>query len=50
MSKITSLTRAQLEGLAYVGVLALLWVISSVFNVSEGVDRDRAAMAMTLQK
>ena len=49
MSMITRLTRAQLR-LAFVGLLALLSVISSVFNISEDVDRDPAAMAMTLQK
>ena len=45
MHRITKLTRAQLETLIFVGLLALLHGISSVFNVPAGVDRDRSAMA-----
>jgi hypothetical protein len=45
MHKIVKLTRAQLETLAFVVLLALLHVISSVFNVPAGVDRDRPAIA-----
>lgn len=45
MHRITKLTRAQLETLIFVGVLALLHVMSSVFNVPAGVDRHRSAMA-----
>jgi hypothetical protein len=45
MHRIAKLTRAQLETLIFVVLLALLHVISSVFNVPAGVDRDRSAMA-----
>ena len=45
MKMIASLTRAQLEAMAFAGVLALLSVISSLFNVPAGVDRDLSAMA-----
>ncbi len=44
MNMIDRLTRRQLA-LAYVGLLALLWAISSLFNVPAGVDRDLSAMA-----
>lgn len=47
MNMIAKLTRAQLEALAFVGILAVLSAISSMFNVPAGVDRDRAAMAPT---
>jgi hypothetical protein len=47
MKMMAKLTRAQLDALVYVGVLAVLWAISSLFNVPVGVDRDRAAMAST---
>jgi hypothetical protein len=40
MNMISRLTRAQLEALAFVGLLALLWTISWLFNVPAGVDRD----------
>jgi len=39
------LTRAQLEALAFAGLLALLSAISSLLNVGAGVDRDLSAMA-----
>ena len=39
------LTRAQLEALAFAGLLALLLAISSLLNVAAGVDRDLSAMA-----
>jgi hypothetical protein len=45
MHRIGKLTRAQLETLIFVSVLAMLHVVSSVFNVPAGVDRDRSAMA-----
>ena len=45
MNMIARLTRAQLEALAFAGVLVLLSVISSLFNVAAGVDRDLSAMA-----
>ena len=45
MKMIASLTRAQLEAVAFAGVLALLSVISSLFNVAAGVDRDLSVMA-----
>jgi hypothetical protein len=45
MHRIAKLTRPQVETLVFVSVLALLHVISSVFNVPAGVDRDRSALA-----
>jgi hypothetical protein len=45
MKMIARLTRAELEALAFLGVLAVLSVISSLFNVAAGVDRDLSAMA-----
>ena len=45
MHRIAKLTRAQVETLVFVGVLALLHVISSVFNVPAGVDSDRSMIA-----
>ena len=45
MNIIARLTRAQLEALAFAGLLAVLSVISSLFNVADGVDRDLSAMA-----
>ena len=45
MNMIANLTRAQLEALAFAGLLALFSVISSVFNVPAGVDRGLSAMA-----
>ena len=45
MNMIARLTRAQLRALAYVGLLALLSAISSLFNGPAGVDRDLSAMA-----
>jgi hypothetical protein len=45
MHLIAKLTRAQLETLIFVIVLALLSVTSSVFNVPAGVDSHRATMA-----
>ncbi len=44
MHMIAKLTRAQLETLIFVFVLALLSVTSSVFNVPAGVDSHRSAM------
>ena len=45
MKIMASLTRAQIEALAFASLLALLSVISSLFNVAAGVDRDLSAMA-----
>jgi len=45
MNRIARLTRAQLEGLAFAGLLALLAAISSLFDVPAGVNRDLSAMA-----
>jgi hypothetical protein len=45
MHRIAKLTRAQLETLVFVGLLALLHALSSVFNVPAGVDRNRSSMA-----
>ena len=45
MKMIAKLTRPQLDGLVFVCVLVVLSVISSVFNVAAGVDRNRSAMA-----
>jgi hypothetical protein len=45
MHRIAKLTREQIETLIVVVVLALLHVISSVFNVPAGLDRDRPALA-----
>jgi hypothetical protein len=45
MKIIARLERSQLEALAFASLLALLWVISSLFNVAAGVDRDLSAMA-----
>jgi hypothetical protein len=45
MHKIAKLTRAQLETLIFVLVLALLSITSSVFDVPAGVDSHRSAMA-----
>ena len=45
MKMIVKLTRPQLDGLVFVCVLVMLSVISSVFNVAAGVDRNRSAMA-----
>jgi len=44
MNMIARLTRRQLEALAFIGLLALLSAISSLFNVPAGVDRARSAM------
>jgi hypothetical protein len=44
MNMLDRLTRRQLT-LAYVGLLALLWATSSLFNVPAGVDRNLSAMA-----
>jgi hypothetical protein len=45
MNMIAKLTRAQLEAFAFAGLLALLSVTSSQFNVAAGVDRALSAMA-----
>ena len=45
MNMIANLTRALIEALAFASLLALLSVISSLFNVAAGVDRDLSAMA-----
>jgi hypothetical protein len=45
MHRIAKMTRAQLETLIFVAFLALLHVISSVYNVPAGVYRDRSSMA-----
>jgi hypothetical protein len=45
MNMIARLTRAQLEALAFAGLLALLSIVSSLFDVPAGVDRDLSAMA-----
>jgi hypothetical protein len=45
MHMIAKLTRAQLETLIFVFILALLSVTSSVFDVPAGVDSDRSATA-----
>jgi hypothetical protein len=42
---IPRLTRAELEALAFVGLLALLSAIPSLRNGPAGVDRDLSAMA-----
>ncbi len=45
MNMIARLTRAQLEALAFGGLLALLSAMSSLLNVGAGVDRDLSAIA-----
>jgi hypothetical protein len=45
MHMMAKLTRAQVETLVFVVLMATLHVVSSVFNVPAGVDLDRSSMA-----